>query len=73
MLRRHGRGFPFLVLATCILPVSKSEQTHSRLQQRALDLFSEHGFEATTVERMAEPRGVVGFEVILDAPIRRVR
>lgn len=58
MFRRHGQCFPFIVLATNILPVSKSEQTHSRLQQQALDLFSEHGFEATTVEQIARAAGV---------------
>ncbi len=58
MLPRHGQGFPFTVLATNILPVSKSGQTHSRLQQQALDLFSEHGFQATTVEQIARAAGV---------------
>ena len=38
--------------------MGKSEQTHSRLQQGALDLFAEYGFEATTVEQIARAAGV---------------
>ena len=49
---------PAPLLVTNILVVGKSEQTHSRLQQQALDLFAEYGFEATTVERIARAAGV---------------
>ena len=38
--------------------MDRSARTHSRLQQQALDLFAEHGFEATTVERIAHAAGV---------------
>lgn len=38
--------------------MGKSQETHSRLQQRALDLFAEYGFEATTVEQIARAAGV---------------
>ena len=38
--------------------MGKSEQTHSRLQRVALDLFTKHGFDATTVEQIARAAGV---------------
>jgi AcrR family transcriptional regulator len=57
---RRTTRFPtsIVVLVTNILVMGKSEQTHSRLQQRALDLFAEYGFEATTVEQIARAAGV---------------
>ena len=46
------------MLVANIWVMGKSEQTHSRLQQRALDLFAEYGFEATTVAQIARAAGV---------------
>ena len=46
------------MLVANILVMGKAEQTHSRLQQRALDLFAEDGFEATTVAQIARAAGV---------------
>ena len=52
------QGFRRPLLVTNVLIVGKSEWTRSRLQQQALDLFSEHGFEATTVVQIARAAGV---------------
>lgn len=39
-------------------PVSKSEQTRSLILETALDLFSERGYEETTMRAVAEKAGV---------------
>lgn len=43
---------------TNILGMGKLERTRANLQHVALDLFAEHGFEATTVEQIARAAGV---------------
>jgi AcrR family transcriptional regulator len=46
------------MLVTNIPLVSKAERTRARLQQTAVELFSEHGFEQTTVAQIASAAGV---------------
>lgn len=46
------------MLVTNILAMGKSERTRSHLQQVALDLIAEQGFDATTVEQIARAAGV---------------
>ena len=45
------------MLVTNILEVSKSERTKAHLQDTALRLFAEHGFDGVTVDQIAEAAG----------------